>query len=353
VGTANLAGTNNSIGVAFSNDGIVWKKYFQPVILSSAQTSYGVGQPAVYNSDGKQAVWVFYEDSNPVTHHVKATSTDGIHFVTQGTLTTNGLDVTNPNPTWGDMAYDSEAKYWYAAYNLRTRNTSTTGGVLERGQYGFQLYRIADSSLLTGSTPWQQLMTVDSNLTGNESNFLPGFLRDNYGNVNIGSYPSIQIYTSMSNPQPAWNASPSSAGSSGSPSNWDIGMVVWVPNNPMVAFYQYFNSTAHKATTGWTDSEGNFQVESALGHLYQSSQDRTTVPFYGCERGSSDYFVSLSGDCDGERYLGINGYGYSSPVPNRKLVPLYSCSIGSGHMLSQDPQCEGNTVEGLLGYVLP
>jgi hypothetical protein len=353
VGTASVMGVNNSIGVAFSNDGISWKKYPQPVILSTSQTDYGVGQPAVYNPDGKEALWIFYEDHTPVVHQVEATSTDGIHFFTQGILTTNGLNPNNPQASWGDMAYDSKTGYWYAAYNLPVRSPSTTGGAIERGQYGIELYRIPRSSLLTGTTAWQQLMTVDTNLTGNELNFIPGFLRDMYGNVNIGPYPSIQMYTSISNPRPAWNASPDPAGSSGEPSKWDIGSAMWVPNNSMVTFSRYFNGTVHEVTSGWIDPAGGFHLESTLGHLYRSPQQGATLPFYGCKRGSTDYFVSLDSACEGERILGTNGYGYSNSVAGLKLVALYCCYTGRDHFLSQDPKCEGGTSQGLLGYVLP
>jgi hypothetical protein len=49
---------------------------------------------------------MFYEDSNPTTHHVAATSNDGVHFTVQGALTTIGLDPDSPEASWGDMAYD-------------------------------------------------------------------------------------------------------------------------------------------------------------------------------------------------------------------------------------------------------
>ena len=110
--------TGNSIGAAFSNDGIQWTKYPDPIIVPGPTTSYGVGQPAVYNTDGKSAITLFYEDSTPTIHHIEATSTDGIHFTVQGTITTNGLDANNPDPTWADMGYDPATKYWYAAFNL-------------------------------------------------------------------------------------------------------------------------------------------------------------------------------------------------------------------------------------------
>jgi hypothetical protein len=353
VGTASIQGVNNSIGVAFSNDGAHWKKYPQPVILSTSQGGYGVGQPALFNSNRKAAIWMFYEDNTPTVHHVEAISTDGVHFTTQGTLSTNGLDPDNSQPSWGDMAYDAAAGYWYAAFNLSVRDPATVGGISERGQYGIELYRIPSGSLLSGSTPWQQLGNFDTNLTGNEVNFLPGFLRDPYGNVNIGPYPTIEMFTSFSNPQPAWNASPAVAGTSGTFPNWDIGSTEWVPGSPLVAFKQYFNKSVHEATTGWIDPNGGFTLEATLGHLYQSPQGGATVAFYGCKDGSTDYFVSLDSSCEGQRILGSNGYGYAEPVAGLKLTALYRCSDLQDHFISTDPKCEGQTTDELLGYVVP
>lgn len=349
VGSGTIDGTNNFIGVAFSNDGISWKKFPYPVISPSTQEGYGVGQPAVYNNDHHSAIRIFYEDNSNYLHHVEALSSDGVHFVTLGTLTTNGLD---PNcPTWGDMAFDPGTGYWYAGFNTPPRNPSTTGGVTERGSYGIELYRIPDASLLTGATPWEMLTTVDTSLTGYEANFLPGFVRDMYGNLIVG--PGIRMYSSISDPPPPWNASPLAAGTSGSVANWKISSVGWTPDHPLIAFNRYFNQTAHEVTTGWIDPNGGFSLESTLGHIYQSPQQGATVPFYGCKNGSTDYFVSLDLACEGSRIIGMNGYGYSGPVAGLNLVALYRCSSGHDHFLSTDPKCEGQTALGLLGYVVP
>jgi hypothetical protein len=132
VGTSD--GATNNIGVAFSNDGITWKKYPQPVIRTTSPTGYGVGQPALYNTDHKSGITMFYEDSNPTIHHVEATSNDGVHFTMRGTLTTNGLDPDCSEPSWGDMAYDGETGYWYAVFNRPLRDPSTTGGLVERAR---------------------------------------------------------------------------------------------------------------------------------------------------------------------------------------------------------------------------
>ncbi len=349
VATGSSQGINNSIGVAFSNDGIAWKKYPQPVVSSAAQGGYGAGQPAVVNQDHNGAIRMFYEDSNPVMHHIEATSSDGVHFAALGTLTSNGLDPNNPQPSWGDMAYDPETGSWYASFNLPWRGQWTTGGVIERGQYGIELYRIADASLLTGS--WEQLTTVDTNLTGYEANFLAGFVRDPYGNLNPGS--AIQMYTSISNPAPTWRATAADAGYSAAIAKWDIAIFSWAPGHPLRALNRYFNQTNHQVTTGWIDPNGGFSLESTLGHLYESPQQGATVPFFGCKKGSTDYFVSLDIQCGGFRILGTNGYGYAKPVAGLNMVALYRCSTGADDFVSQDPGCEGQAAGQLLGYALP
>jgi hypothetical protein len=362
VGTALTQGTENSIGAAFSSDGIHWRKYPQPVIQSTSPAVYGVGQPAVYNSNQKGGIWMFYEDDTPASIHIEATSTDAIHFTVQGTLTSNGLDPNNPQPTWGDMAYNSVNKTWYAAFNLPDRNPATTGFVSptatpnssEAGQYGIQLYQIAEGSLLSGATPWQLVKTIDTNLTGYECNFLAGFLRDDYGNLIVGANSTIQLYPSISNPQPSWDATPGEAGSSCRTETWDIGYPAsWSPDDSPVALKVYFNNKVHEVTTGWIDPNGGFILQSTLGHLYEAPQNGATVPFYGCKSGSVGYFVSRDSACEGTRILGLNGYGYSQPVAGVSLVPLYRCLSGSDHFVSNDSNCNGATTEELLGYALP
>jgi hypothetical protein len=349
VGTSSVAGDNNFIGVAFSKDGMSWKKYPHPIISPETSVGYGVGQPAAYNTDQHAAIRLFYEDWSFYVHHVEAISTDGVHFTPVGILNTSGLDRTDPD--WGDMAYDPQSGYWYAGFNTTDRDPSTTGEVLERASYGIELYRIPDASLLTGATPWQLLTTVDTNLTGYEANFLPGFARDMYGNLIAG--PAIQMYTSISDPPPPWNASPTAAGTSGAIANWKISTASWTPNGPLSALNRYINQNVHEVTTGWIDPNGGFTLEFTLGHLYQNPQQGATVPFYGCKAGSMDYFVSLDYACEGSRILGRNGYGYSRPVAGLGLVALYRCSSGHGHFVSKDPKCEGQSTQELLGYVLP
>jgi hypothetical protein len=354
VATAAPAGVENSIGVAFSDDGIVWNKYKDPVIFSDTSWSYGVGQPAVYNMDGKSNLVLLYEDTNASIEHVKATSTDGIHFSVQGTVTKNGFDPANPAPSWGDIGYDPVTQDWYGAFDLPTRNSATTGGQQEFGQYGIQMYRIPDASLLSGATPWQLLKTFDTNSTGYEANFLAGFLKGQYGNLNVGAYPKIQLYPSIANPMPHWNDDTKALGLTGGLIQWDIGSFTWTPGDTKRTLTRYKNNHSYDTTSGYLDPNAHFAADAVLGHLYEGLQDAATVPFFNCKKSAKDYFVSLDPTCQGSYVVGFEGYGYAKPVAGESTVAVYSCSsAGRGHFVSKDAQCEGSGAGTLLGYILP
>jgi hypothetical protein len=353
VATALAAAVQNSIGVAFSNDGLQWRKYPEPVIRYTSDHGYGVGQPSLYYDDRKSVLWLFYEDDYPTEQHIAAVSNDGVHFSVQGTLTTNGLNSDNPNPSWGDVAFEPKTREWYAIFNRPVRPISTTGGVTERGQYGIELYKIPDTSLLTGGF-WQHLSTIDTNSTGFEANFLAGFVRDQYGNMDLASSGKVEMYTSISYPAPMWEASPKQAGLSGDGSHWILMPMDWVPTvNGKAALNRYFNGTVHLVTTGWISLIGGFRLQSTLGHLYTTPSQGATVPLYGCKALSADYFVSLDVGCEGHRILGIQGYAYASPISGQDFVGLYRCSTGRDHFVSSDPECEGQNTDMFLAYALP
>ncbi len=354
VATAAPTGVDNSIGAAFSHDGVTWTKYRDPVILSTSPNAYGVGQPVVYNTDGKSDLVLLYEDTTPTLHHVKATTADGIHFTVEGTSTTNGLDLKNPTPSWGDAGYDPVTKCWYAAFNLPVRNPGTTGNLTEYGQYGIQLYRIPDSSLLSGAMPWQLLQTFDTNWTGNEENFIAGFLKDPFGNLNVGAYPQIRLYPSMSNPRPAWNDDGKALASTAEPVTWDIGVSSYIPDHPTVTLARFLNDSSYNVTTGYLDPNGNYKRDKVIGHLYLGPQNGATTPFYNCKSGTKDYYVSTDNSCGNNYVVGVEGYGYSKPITDQAMVPLYRCvSSGLGHFVSSDGECEGSGTGTLLGYALP
>ena len=353
VGTADPAGVLNNIGVAFSNDGLQWNKYKDPVYLAVAGIFYGVGHPSEYSTDGKSNLVVLFEDTNTAIEHFKTTTPDGIHFTLPAKLTGTGLDPNNPAPSWGDIGFDPVTQYWYAAYDLPLRNKATTGGQQEYGQYGIQLYRIPDTSLLNGAAPWQLLKTIDTNATGYESNFLAGFLKDKYGNVNVGAYPDIQIYPSIANPATHWADDPEALGEAGGLIQWDVGSFLWKPGSPQLALTRYKNSDTYDTTTGYLDPHGHFAVDTVIAHLYEGVENGPSVPFFNCKTGSKDYFVSLDSTCAGSYVVGLEGYGYPAPAANGATVAIYSCSSAQGgHFASKDAQCEGSGPGSLLGYGL-
>jgi hypothetical protein len=353
VGTAETSGENNSIGVAFSNDGISWKKYPQPIIPSTSQAGYGVGQPIPYNGDHQSAITLLYEDDTPTTHHLAAVSPDGVHFTFQGALTADGLDPDDPQPIWGDIAYEPNAGEWYAVFNRPLRPKATTGGVAEWGQYGVELYKIKQNALLTGTSPWQRLVEIDTNSTGFESNFIPGMVRDFYGNIDLSSDPNIEMYVSTSYPQTKWDATPAEAGASAAVQTWILMPFTWSPvASESIPLNRYFNGSVHEVTTGWVSPDASFQMQGALGSLYQNPSQGANVPFYGCKKAQTDYFVSLDVACEGQRILGKQGYAFAQPVSGLNLVGLYRCSTTLDHFVSQDPKCEGQTTDELLGYVV-
>ena len=352
VATQLIDGEGNGIGVAFSHDGMHWRKYPQPIVPATTTVTYGVGQPSVYNADHKSAIYMLYEDTYPILHNVAATSSDGVHFTVQDDVTANGLDPADLEGTWGDVAYDSKAGEWYAIINRTLRPPSTTGDVVERGQYGIELYKIKQEGLSTGSSPWQMLAIMDTNSSGFESNFLAGFVRDFYGNINVTSYPAIEMYTTISYPAPSWDATPAQAGNSADQVQWILFPMKWIPNAAVtIPLNRYFNGNVHEVSTGWISPDGAFKLEQPLGHLYTSPIDGATLPFYGCKRGQTDYFVSLDVNCEGQRVLGTQGYAYSQRIPGRSLLALYRCSTSQDHFVSQDPKCEGKTTDAFLGYV--
>jgi hypothetical protein len=353
VATADVGGKANAIGVAFSDDGISWKKYPSPVIPTTNLNGYGVAQPVPYNSDGRQAITLFYEDDSPADVHREAVSSDGVHFKTGSLLTTNGLNLVSDHPTWADMAYNTVDGYWYALYNLASRATATTGSIMEFGQYGFQLYRIPGNDLLIGKTGWQELKTFDTNLTGYESNFLPALLGDGFGDLYQDGSGTVAMFPSFSNVQVAWDESPTSAAKNAKVTSWDIDEVFWSPNDAtLYELNLYSHGTSHRVTTGSID-QTVFTLEKTFGRVYPAPQAGATTALYGCKNGKTDAFVSLDPSCEGQYVVGLNGYMYGQPPPGIATVAIYRCSGNNDHFVSSDPACEGSHTDQLLGYILP
>jgi hypothetical protein len=197
------------------------------------------------------------------------------------------------------------------------------------------------------------LKTVDTNLTGYESNFLPSLLHDKYGNINIGSYPKLELFVSTAIPAPAWDASPESAGQSGSIFQWAIAVNAYDPTAGLLSLQRYRNDKTFDVTSGWADPV-KFFPDTTLGHLYAAPRNGANQAFYSCKVDSLGYFVSLDPACEGQRILGVNGYGWAQKPAGTAAIALYSCTSSQyGRFLSKDPACEGNGTGKLLAYGLP
>ena len=92
----------------------------------------------------------------------------------------------------------------------------------------------------------------------------------------------------------------------------------------------------------------------ALEQSYRIFRDEQpgTVMLYECRSGQHN-LVSPDVSCEGLETLGPLGYAYTAQAAGTEA--LYRCRIGAGtdHFISTSAACEGQTVEQLLGYVLP
>lgn len=386
VGTT--SGVDNSIGAAFSQDGITWHKYPIPV-LTFADTGhgyYGYGQPQAVIVDGR--VELLFEDwdapavpapgpvrshaqraltvpGHPPIAHVKAAdgvqpaqvgthwyalaNPDGVTFAGPAYITSAGLPV--PTPSWGGAAFDPQDGRWYAAFNDGLRPAATTGGVQERGDGGVTLY--ATSDLLSGT--WTPVDTIDTVATGSESNFIAGLLRDPNGDLSSAFLPGIKVDLSQSWPRAAYSAFGAQLGDSGAFNQWQIGWSTWTPGDPWRVLQRVdYAGGHHEVTTGWWDSTVYHLEPVNLGKLAEAPTGTASVPVYLCKAAATDYADTLHGDCNGWYEAGL--LGYISPTPGPGLIPIYSCIIpGVGHMVSPQSSCEGQSVDplepaGLLGY---
>lgn len=93
-----------------------------------------------------------------------------------------------------------------------------------------------------------------------------------------------------------------------------------------------------------------FTVEQSYGLLRDAAPG--THMLYECAVGQHN-LISQAAACEGLQPMGPVGYAYDAADAGR--VALYRCAVGGGadHFVSPDAACEGQTQEGLLGYVLP
>jgi hypothetical protein len=181
-GTNQADGNNNRVGVAFSNDGMNWNEYPDPVYYQ-ASALYGTGQQSVMSADGKSAIWMW--SINVQTANTEPTyllhSDDGIHFTQIFAVSAAGIP--GGFLMGADFAYDYNTQYVYAVANNPNDPSTIT------------VYKMPWGSLSNGTWQFVGSMGVNGhyNPTGNPWNSGAGFLRDQYGN-NTHWLPVVQVY---------------------------------------------------------------------------------------------------------------------------------------------------------------
>jgi hypothetical protein len=353
-------GSHNSIGVAYSTDWHTFRKRATPVLSppTDCADSYGYGQPTAYNHDGHGRIWLFYDDTC-ASRYRRVEIDNGVRGATS-TVTVMGFPRRSKPSPGLEFAYDSAARVWYGVggWDTDARRTPTWTDyrgrptTREHGVYTFQLYKIAEGGLVTGSSPWTEVTRVDTNLIGYESTTIPTIVRDAHGNVNIsGVYPSIVMPFGVSNIRrpPASSTVADDAPATDKP-HWKISEITWRPGHPLRPFKRYFSASLHRneVTTGYVDTR-TFEYERTLGSLYEEPNGAAIRALYGCRHDPDDYFVSTRADCEGQKVLGLDGYAYPSSGSGHD-VALYRCNTGTFHLVTSDPGCEGWTREQLLGY---
>lgn len=93
-------------------------------------------------------------------------------------------------------------------------------------------------------------------------------------------------------------------------------------------------------------------VEGVLGRLYSAGSTPGTHPLYMCKVGK-DTFTSPDVNCEGTSYMTRLGWIYSAKPSGVSTRPLFRCRTATGeHFDSMQSDCEGQTVDGPLGYAL-
>jgi len=117
--------------------------------------------------------------------------------------------------------------------------------------------------------------------------------------------------------------------------------------------YIRLTRSSHKTRGHWASTRiapSGFTGESSWRILRNPAAD--TKALYECGVGNHN-MLSPDVKCEGQFARGPVGYIYTKKVSGS--VALYRCSMGSGadHFISAASNCEGQTVEQTLGYVMP
>jgi len=160
-------GRGNSVGVAFSTDGLHWNKWPDPVIHDADTSAYGTGQSVAWSSDGGSGVRTVYSyvDDSGVPAYFYREATDGIHFGPRRSISTAGLTlngvpgVSHANPAIAFAPSVQNGHYYYYMANVCETYADSSFGpnFPEWGTAkGVCLYRAEGDDIFTGS--WTRVL---------------------------------------------------------------------------------------------------------------------------------------------------------------------------------------------------
>ncbi|HWO67487.1 MAG TPA: protein kinase, partial [Umezawaea sp.] len=125
------------------------------------------------------------------------------------------------------------------------------------------------------------------------------------------------------------------------------------PPPDSVALQRFRNAAGfHYSGTAKVTTPAGFTVEGGIGKLLANA-DPGTKPLYSCAiKNSQDRMSSLAANCEGQSVLGLLGYVLADKPADLPSLPLYRCNAGAHHFDSVTTGCEGQTVEFQYGWVL-
>ncbi len=111
------------------------------------------------------------------------------------------------------------------------------------------------------------------------------------------------------------------------------------------------SASGHTATT--TACPSGYRDDGSIGNLQITADASLSMrSLYECRFSDSKPFFSTSKTCEyaGDGRYNLRFVGYLHSAPDSNCSPLFRCLVGGDRFLSLDSKCEGQGMDGTLGY---